>query len=60
MKYLDIKVKGEDSLVGCAKCFAILDDEDEFCWNCGEEIEEDYIYDLEDLEKELKLITRKK
>jgi len=35
--------------IACGNCFSILDDEDEFCWNCGAEISEEGVSFAEDL-----------
>ena len=44
----------------CSNCFAVLDEEDEFCWRCGAELDtEDIAYDSEDLKKIKELEKRK-
>lgn len=42
--------KGVD--YACSNCFAILDEEDEFCWRCGAELDtENIAFSSEDLKK---------
>lgn len=50
-KILGLKTKGESiSEYACGSCFAVLEEEDEFCWSCGAELDtEDIAYDIEDL-----------
>lgn len=33
----------------CGECFSWVDNEDDYCWNCGSEFVEDIAYSKEDL-----------
>ena len=52
-KKISLKIKDNSiysDLLACGSCFALIEVDDEFCWNCGAEFDlENTAYDLEDL-----------
>ena len=52
-KIIGLTSKGKKGVdYACSNCFAILDEEDEFCWRCGAELDtENIAFSSEDLKK---------
>ena len=52
-KIMGLTSKGKIGVdYACSNCFAIIDEEDEFCWRCGAELDtENIAFDSEGLKK---------
>lgn len=43
--------EGSDNVYLCGECFAVVEDDDKYCWDCGAEMGDRTAYSREDLSK---------
>jgi len=56
MKTIKLHAVGKDisdQVNICSECFAIVEYEDQYCWQCGEKFAENSAYSMDDYKKEM-------